>query len=61
METKLGAEFQEFHDSKILGEEIGRIVIAFNVEQVDDSLLIYFADVMVSDIDVLRPRLRDWI
>ena len=61
VETKLRAELQEFHDSKVLGEEISRVVIAFDVEQVDDSLLIYFADVVVSDIDVLRPRLRNWI
>lgn len=53
VETKLRTKLQEFRRAKVLGEDVGRVVVSVYIEDVDYPFLVYFADVVIADVNVL--------
>ena len=51
-------KFKKFHFTEVLGEQVSRVVIAIYKIDVDNTLLTYFSDIVISDVDVLRLRLH---
>ena len=57
MQTKVGTEAVELHSAQILGENISGIVSPFDIEYVGDASIVHFTDVVVANVNVLRPHL----
>ena len=47
-------KFKKFHFTEVLGEQVGRVVIAIYKIDVNNTLLTYFSDIVILDVDVLR-------
>ena len=58
LQSKHQPEFQEFDMPQVLGEHVCWVVITIDKEDLNLLVVDDFPDIMVANVDVLRPTLR---